>query len=462
MPDDSQFHSALRKLDEALQSLPDEPSEADRARIPLTEMLTRLVVGIVLLGLDALAARSVAWENEAGLVRDASPPVPAAGEPGSARFRQALIGWIFESEQRLRPQGSPVAWLRSVITYLFGTLFAVLIELLPLPRPGFRRTKQPLAEPTDEETRRWISRGRDEEVQSRRLAAVALEDGVNQAIIYLARRPAVAQALGEIVRSPAMDDAARHLVAGPVVDEAIKRVIASPALDDVIVRVGQSPALDQVITQVAQSPALDAVMLQVANSPALDQVITQVAQSPALDAVMLQVASSPALDQVITQVAQSPALDAVMLQVASSPALDQVIDQIAQRPALEQAVSRIVHSPVIEEAVSHIVRTPAMEDAVKHLVSTQAMNEAIDTLAQSPALVSLVTTQGSSLANEVLGQVRSHAIKTDDGLEGLLRRLLRRRPRAELPDAAQGLLVDSEALSARRLRSRWKGGADGR
>ncbi|PDW01436.1 hypothetical protein [Candidatus Chloroploca asiatica] len=436
MPDDSQFQAALRKLDEALQALPDEPSAGDRARVPLTEMLTRLVVGTVLLGLDAFAARSATWENEAGIVRDASLPDPAAGEPGSARFRQALIGWIFESEQRLRPQGNPVAWLRSVITYLFGTLFAVLIELLPLPRPGFRRTKPPLAEPTDEETRRWISRGRDEEVQSRRLAAVALEDGVNQAIIYLARRPAVAQALGEIVRSPAMDDAARHLVAGPVVDEAIKRVIASPALDDVIVRVGQSPALDQVITQVAQSPALDAVMLQVA--------------------------SSPALDQVITQVAQSPALDAVMLQVASSPALDQVIDQIAQRPALEQAVNRIVHSPVIEEAVSHIVRTPAMEDAVKHLVGTQAMNEAIDTLAQSPALVSLVTTQGSSLANEVLGQVRSYAIKTDDGLEGVLRRLLRRPPRPELPDAAQGLLVDSEALSARRLRSRWKGGADGR
>ncbi|NCC32677.1 MAG: hypothetical protein EOM24_11755 [Chloroflexia bacterium] len=408
MPDDSQFQAALRKLDEALQGLPDDSFATDRARAPLTEILTRLVVGTVLLGLDALAARSAAWENEAGIVRDAAPPEPAAGEPGSARFRQALIGWIFESEQRLRPQGNPVAWLRSVITYLFGTLFAVLIELLPLPRPGFRRTKPPLAEPTDEETRRWISRGRDEEVLSRRLAAVALEDGVNHAIIYLARRPAVAQALGEIVRSPAMDDAARHLVAGPVVDEAIKRVIASPALDDVIVRVGQSPALDQVITQVAQSPALDAVMLQVAQSPALDQ----------------------------------------------------VIDQIAQRPALEQAVNRIVHSPVIEDAVSHIVRTPAMEDAVKHLVSTQAMNEAIDTLAQSPALVSLVTTQGTSVVTEILVQVRLQAIRGDQGLEGFMRRLFRRRPRTALPHETRGLLIDPEAQQARRLRSRLKGGEE--
>jgi hypothetical protein len=325
---------------------------------PLSEALARLIVGAALLGLDGLAARAPTWEHAAGLQRaPGTPNVAEAGAIDSPGFRHALIGWIFASEERLRPRGHPVRWLRTVVSFVFGAIFAVLIELLPLP--GLRRSRHPVApEPSAEDTRRWVSRGMAEEVRSRRFAAAALEEIVANTIIYLARRPAVAQALGEIVRSPAMEDAARTIVAGPVLDDAMRRVAASVTLDE-------------------------------------------------------------------------------------------VIDQVGQSPAITRTVRQIVQSPVIEDAVSHIVRTPAMEDAVKHLVSTPAMGEAIDTLAQSPALVALVTTQGSSLANEILSQVRERAVTVDSYAEMLARRLLRRRPRAELPLEARGIVID---ISEHRLR----------
>ena len=70
------------------------------------------------------------------------------------------------------------------------------------------------------------------------------------------------------------------------------------------------------------------------------------------------------------------------------------------------------------------------------------MNNAIDTLAQSPALVTLVTTQGSSVANEILAQVRQRAVQSDGRAEALVRRILRRRPRGALPLERQGLMID--------------------
>jgi hypothetical protein len=319
-----------------MEQMEDRPDEV-APPAPTSEALARLLVGAALLGLDGLSARSAQWEATAGIVRRPEPP-PDEGAIGSGSFRHALIGWIFESEVRLRPQGNPIAWLRAVVLYMFSTIFAVLIELLPFPRPGFRRNKGVLTDPTDADTQRWMRLGLAEETRSRTFAQAALDDLTHGAILYLARRPAVAEALREIVRSPAMNDAVEQIVAGPAIDQAIRGV--------------------------------------------------------------------------------------------------------AQSPALDEAISQIVQGPAIEQAVSHLVRTPAMEDAVTHLVGTPAMNDAIETIAQSPALVTLVTTQGSSVANEILGQVRQRTAQSDNRIEGLVRRILRRSPRTALPPERQGLTID--------------------
>lgn len=337
--------------------------EPPQTAVPTSEALARLLVGAALLGLDGLATRADDWEAAAGMGRRRQLPAALAGEIGSGRFRHALIGWIFETEEQLRPRGNPVSWLRNLITHTFGAAFAVLVDLLPLPRLGPRRGRRQLAEPTDEETMRWVARGQTEEARSRRFARAALEDIVDHSIVYLARRPAVGRALGEIVRSPAMDDAVRQIVEGPAIEHAIRRVAASPALDEVVIKVAQSPALEAVIDKVARSPAFD------------------------------------------------------------------------------HAVATIAQSPAIEAAVAHLVRTPAMEDAVRYLVGTPAMDEAIATLSKSPALVELVTTQTSSVAAEILEEVRERGVSADKLAEGLVRRLLRRPPRASLPLEVRGLIL---------------------
>ncbi len=343
-----------------------EPDEHAQAATlpppPSTKALLRLVVGGALLGLEGLAARSGAWEAAAGISRPGGATPAGDDEAGPGRFRYALIGWLFEAETHLRPRGNPIAWLRTVVAYLFGTVFSVVIEMLPLPRFGARR-RRANADPTDEDTQRWIARGLAEAEPSRRFARAALEDMLHHAIIYAADRPAVAQALGAIVRSPAMDEAVEHIVAGPVIEQAIGRVAASPALDTVVARVAASPALDTVVAR-----------------------------------------------------------------VAASPALDTVIDSVARSPALDAAIGKIVRSPAMEEAVAYLTETPAMD-------------QAIETLSQNPALAELVRSQSSSLAHDILNDVRGLAIQGDHGLENLVRRALRRPPRASLPRELRGLLI---------------------
>lgn len=326
-----------------------QPASASGPLAPTSEALVRLVVGAALLGLDGLAARSDAWEAQAGITRREHAPAASEGEIGSGRFRHALIGWVFETEQQLRPRGNPISWLRAVVSYVFGTVFSVVVDLLPLPRFGARRGRSAQAEPTDEDTRRWVARGRAEEQRSRRFAQAAIEDIVDNAIVYLARRPAVGRALGEIVRSPAMDDAVSQIVAGPVIEQALERVAASPGLDAMIVKVASSPALDEVIARVAKSPALDQAVTQIVHSPAIEEAVTHIVRTPAMEEAVKYLVGTKAMNEAIDTLSKSPALVELVTTQSTSVAVE-IVEEVRERAVsgdklAEGIVRRLLRRP---------------------------------------------------------------------------------------------------------------------
>jgi len=67
----------------------------------------------------------------------------------------------------------------------------------------------------------------------------------------------------------------------------------------------------------------------------------------------------------------------------------------------------------------------------------ELVEEAIQTLAGNPELTSaiqrVVAGQGASLTGTVVGSARELSVSADDMTEGMVRRLLRRKPRQELP-----------------------------
>ncbi|MGB2909327.1 MAG: hypothetical protein WBB55_01975 [Anaerolineales bacterium] len=59
--------------------------------------------------------------------------------------------------------------------------------------------------------------------------------------------------------------------------------------------------------------------------------------------------------------------------------------------------------------------------------------ETVDTLANDPEIQELIQTQGIGLAVEVVDELRERSVSADTFLDGFVRALLRRTPRAELP-----------------------------
>ena len=59
--------------------------------------------------------------------------------------------------------------------------------------------------------------------------------------------------------------------------------------------------------------------------------------------------------------------------------------------------------------------------------------ETVDTLANDPEIQDLIQTQGIGLAVEVVDELRERSVSADTFLDGFVRALLRRTPRAELP-----------------------------
>ena len=64
----------------------------------------------------------------------------------------------------------------------------------------------------------------------------------------------------------------------------------------------------------------------------------------------------------------------------------------------------------------------------------QIIDEFINQLAENPELQELVTQQSLGLASEARDEVRERTVTADNIMENLVRRILRRTPRAELPE----------------------------
>ena len=64
----------------------------------------------------------------------------------------------------------------------------------------------------------------------------------------------------------------------------------------------------------------------------------------------------------------------------------------------------------------------------------QIVDEFISQLAENPEIQTLVTQQSIGLATEVRDEVRGRGVTADNMLESLVRRVLRRAPREELPE----------------------------
>lgn len=88
------------------------------------------------------------------------------------------------------------------------------------------------------------------------------------------------------------------------------------------------------------------------------------------------------------------------------------------------------------EVMRWVERGRQESEQSRKLVETavsSTIEQSIETLATNPEVQELVQKQSTGLANEVLEEVRERTVSADNFLEGVIRRILRRTPREQLP-----------------------------
>lgn len=82
-----------------------------------------------------------------------------------------------------------------------------------------------------------------------------------------------------------------------------------------------------------------------------------------------------------------------------------------------------------------------------HIALDETVDSSIEILAVNPEIQDLIQSQGTGLAYEVVEEIRERTVSADTFLEGIMRSMLLRKPRSEVP--APPIEVRMRALSVR-------------
>lgn len=237
----AQLEEAKRQLEAAIAAISDgraapgppqaqlaRPLAAAPARDPL-QTLTRLAIGVALLGIDELERRAPGWERQAagdGALAPEPPQMEARPATPGDLLRYALAGWVFASQDRLRAAQDVGGWLREASGQLMDTVGAITSETLSAGRG-------PDGEVRSEDIAGWIERGRAEEQRSRAVARVALAELTRDAMDYLANDQAVQELVqshsGGLVEETLDEVRERAVSADMALNRLVGRILRRPA-----------------------------------------------------------------------------------------------------------------------------------------------------------------------------------------------------------------------------------------
>ena len=205
--------------------------------------LTRLVIGGLALGMDELSNRMSEWDAVAsGKPLDPQPPQveyetheftqqppslqsgKSKGETTGQLTRYALIGFVFTAENRIRSGFSVLGRLGNRLGRAAEPIAKPINESPALSSARKRYNK--LANRGQAQVAQWIDLGRDEEMRSRQLVQVALNETVDTSIEYLAENAEIQ----ELIQSQGTG------LANEVIEEIRERTVSADTLFENVLR----------------------------------------------------------------------------------------------------------------------------------------------------------------------------------------------------------------------------------
>lgn len=137
-----------------------------------------------------------------------------------------------------------------------------------------------------------------------------------------------------------------------------------------------------------------------------------------------------------------------LIERQTTPLLEP-LNRLPGAKSLQHGFNRLVVRGEME--VASWIKTGEEEEpqsrALAKMAWSDSTEDSIDFLATHPSVQELVQTQSTGLANEVIEEVRERTVSADTFLEGIARSILRKAPRAALPEPPPE--VQSKATSLR-------------
>ena len=193
--------SPAQKPDQDLNVSPDPQLSQGTDRF---RSVTRLVVGGLAIGLDELLARLSKWEGETsqqvgmsskgpGKVYSILPQPDQAerDESNSQTARYALVGLVFEAQDAIKESAKTLSKAERAVYRWTGPIIKP-VSSSRLLAPARRRFDH-FVERGQHEVDRWVNIGRQEEMHSKALTLVAINETVDDTIGSFADNPEIQQ-----------------------------------------------------------------------------------------------------------------------------------------------------------------------------------------------------------------------------------------------------------------------------
>ena len=138
------------------------------------------------------------------------------------------------------------------------------------------------------------------------------------------------------------------------------------------------------------------------------------------------------------------ATEEAIVRALESPAVERAIVRVLESDAAQDALQRTLSSPAVERAAAEVLDSELVDHVWDQLLDSDEAQKLIERIAEAPELRAAIASQGVGLLRDIGRQIRDLAMKLDDGLERIFRRLIG-RPRRE-PTQNIGLVTRSLAM----------------
>jgi uncharacterized RDD family membrane protein YckC len=135
-----------------------------------------------------------------------------------------------------------------------------------------------------------------------------------------------------------------------------------------------------------------------------------------------------------------------IVRALESPAVERAIVRVLESQAAQDAMERTLSSPAVERAAVKVLDSELVDDVWEHLLASNEVQRLVERIAEAPEVRAAIAAQGVGLVSDLGRQVRRITQQLDDGLERLVRRLLRKPARTE-PTGHVGFLTRALALA---------------